>query len=78
MWNSYPNISAITLDRYLSDHRPILLRESTTDYGPSPFRFYHHWLEVEGFRKFVVDTWSSAPGDNRNDMRNLMKKLKFL
>nr|GEX23642.1 RNA-directed DNA polymerase, eukaryota [Tanacetum cinerariifolium] len=25
MWNSYPNISAITLDRYLSDHRPILL-----------------------------------------------------
>nr|GFC71421.1 RNA-directed DNA polymerase, eukaryota, reverse transcriptase zinc-binding domain protein [Tanacetum cinerariifolium] len=33
---------------------------------------------VEGFRKFVVYTWSSAPGDNRNDMRNLMKKLKFL
>nr|GEX47737.1 RNA-directed DNA polymerase, eukaryota, reverse transcriptase zinc-binding domain protein [Tanacetum cinerariifolium] len=48
MWNSYPNISAITLD------------------------------QVEGFRKFVVDTWCSAPGDNRNDMRNLMKKLKFL
>nr|GFA11514.1 putative reverse transcriptase domain-containing protein [Tanacetum cinerariifolium] len=24
----------------------------------------------------VVDTWSSAPGDNRNDMRNLTKKLK--
>nr|GEU86935.1 NBS-containing resistance-like protein [Tanacetum cinerariifolium] len=52
MWNSYPNISAITLDRYLSDHRLILLRESTTDYGPSPFRFYHHWLEVEGFRNY--------------------------
>nr|GFA90121.1 hypothetical protein [Tanacetum cinerariifolium] len=29
-------------------------------------------------RKFVVDTWSLAPGDNHNDMRNLMKKLKFL
>nr|GFC37578.1 hypothetical protein [Tanacetum cinerariifolium] len=34
--------------------------------------------EVEGFRKFIVDTWSSAPRDNRNDMRILMKKLKFL
>ncbi|GJR92155.1 RNA-directed DNA polymerase, eukaryota, reverse transcriptase zinc-binding domain protein [Tanacetum coccineum] len=28
-----PNLSAITLDRFLSDHRPILLRESTHDYG---------------------------------------------
>ncbi|GJY27278.1 RNA-directed DNA polymerase, eukaryota [Tanacetum coccineum] len=33
-----PNFSAITLDRYLSNHRPILLRESTHDYGPIPFR----------------------------------------
>ncbi|GJZ19994.1 RNA-directed DNA polymerase, eukaryota [Tanacetum coccineum] len=32
-----PNLSAITLDRFLSDHRPILLRESTHDYGPIPF-----------------------------------------
>nr|GFA01458.1 RNA-directed DNA polymerase, eukaryota [Tanacetum cinerariifolium] len=28
-----PNISATTLDRYLSDHRPILLRETQSDYG---------------------------------------------
>ena len=36
----YPSISAITLDRFLSDHRPILLRESTHDYGPIPIRFF--------------------------------------
>ncbi|GKE01199.1 RNA-directed DNA polymerase, eukaryota, reverse transcriptase zinc-binding domain protein, partial [Tanacetum coccineum] len=36
---SCPNISAITLDRFLSDHRPILLRESSFDYGPTPFWF---------------------------------------
>ncbi|GJU28235.1 RNA-directed DNA polymerase, eukaryota [Tanacetum coccineum] len=30
------NISASTLDRYLSDHRPILLREICFDYGPNP------------------------------------------
>ncbi|GKD24834.1 RNA-directed DNA polymerase, eukaryota, partial [Tanacetum coccineum] len=29
-----PNIFAITLDRYLTDHRPILLREVCHDYGP--------------------------------------------
>ncbi|GJW58534.1 RNA-directed DNA polymerase, eukaryota [Tanacetum coccineum] len=43
---SCPNISAITLERFISDHRPILLRETSFDYGPIPFRFYKYWLEV--------------------------------
>ncbi|GKA30033.1 RNA-directed DNA polymerase, eukaryota [Tanacetum coccineum] len=75
---SCPNITAITLDRYLSDHRPILLRESWLDYGPIPFRFYHHWIEVDGFSNFVVDTWKGASGNNSNAMCSLMMKLKFL
>nr|GEX85328.1 RNA-directed DNA polymerase, eukaryota, reverse transcriptase zinc-binding domain protein [Tanacetum cinerariifolium] len=35
-----PNITAVTLDSYLSNHRPILLRESQFDYGPIPFRIF--------------------------------------
>nr|GEY47643.1 RNA-directed DNA polymerase, eukaryota [Tanacetum cinerariifolium] len=31
---TYPHITATTLERYLSDHRPILLRETYNDYGP--------------------------------------------
>ncbi|GJU20617.1 RNA-directed DNA polymerase, eukaryota, reverse transcriptase zinc-binding domain protein [Tanacetum coccineum] len=58
--NSCPNISSITLDRYLSDHRPILMRESHHDYGPSPFRFFHYWFELEGFDTFVKQTWNDA------------------
>ena len=42
-----PSFSAITLDRFLSDHRPILLRESNQDFGPIPFRFFHYWFELE-------------------------------
>ncbi|GKA81666.1 nucleotide-binding alpha-beta plait domain-containing protein [Tanacetum coccineum] len=34
LMSSCPNISAVSLDRYLSDHRPILMRESHYDYGP--------------------------------------------
>ncbi|GJZ68307.1 hypothetical protein Tco_0631547 [Tanacetum coccineum] len=64
--------------RYLSDHRPILLRESRFDYGPSPFRFYHHWLEVDGFNNFVEDMWSVAPGNNSNPLCSMAMKLKFL
>nr|GEY56675.1 RNA-directed DNA polymerase, eukaryota [Tanacetum cinerariifolium] len=39
----FPHLSALCLDRHLSDHRPILLRETNYDYGPSPFRFFHSW-----------------------------------
>ncbi|GJS57898.1 RNA-directed DNA polymerase, eukaryota [Tanacetum coccineum] len=53
LMNSCPNISAITLERFLSDHRPILMRESHYDYGPVPFRFFHYWFEIKGFDKFL-------------------------
>nr|GEX95048.1 RNA-directed DNA polymerase, eukaryota, reverse transcriptase zinc-binding domain protein [Tanacetum cinerariifolium] len=49
--NSFPNINAISLDRFLSDHRPILLKDNRYDYGPTPFRFFHNWLEMAGFQK---------------------------
>ena len=78
LFNSCPHVSAITLDRFLSDHRPILLCETNFDYGPIPFRFFHHWIKLDGFSTFVSDVWNSAPVNNDNGMRNLAGKLKFL
>nr|GEW42912.1 RNA-directed DNA polymerase, eukaryota [Tanacetum cinerariifolium] len=37
----FPSLSFTCLDKYLSDHRPILLRETNVDYGPYPFRFFN-------------------------------------
>nr|GEV76179.1 RNA-directed DNA polymerase, eukaryota [Tanacetum cinerariifolium] len=76
--NTCPNITAITLERYLSDHQLILLRESHFDYGPTPFRFSHHWIEMEGFSKVVEDAWREGPCDESNEMINMMIKLKYL
>nr|GFA15133.1 nucleotide-binding alpha-beta plait domain-containing protein [Tanacetum cinerariifolium] len=76
--NSCPNINAITLERYLSDHRSILLRDAHVDYGPTPFRFFHYWLEMEGFAKMVEDGWRDSPCDRSNALRNLTRKLKHL
>ncbi|GJT61251.1 RNA-directed DNA polymerase, eukaryota, reverse transcriptase zinc-binding domain protein [Tanacetum coccineum] len=73
-----PNITTITLECCLSDHRPILLRESQFDYGLTPFRFFHYWLDMEGFNKIVEDAWSEAPCDDSNAMISMMKKLKYL
>nr|GEW57136.1 RNA-directed DNA polymerase, eukaryota [Tanacetum cinerariifolium] len=33
----FPHLSVLRLDRHLSDHRPIFLRETNYDYGPSLF-----------------------------------------
>ena len=75
---SYPNISSITLDRFFWDHRPILLREVCLDYGPTPFRFYHYWFELEGFHNFVEEIWRDFPNLESNAMCRFMNKLKFV
>nr|GEY13512.1 RNA-directed DNA polymerase, eukaryota [Tanacetum cinerariifolium] len=57
---SFPTISAICLDRHLSDHCPILLNEIHTDYGPTPFRVYHSWFKRDGFDALVENAESNA------------------
>ncbi|GJW74963.1 RNA-directed DNA polymerase, eukaryota [Tanacetum coccineum] len=78
LFNSCPNLYARSLERYLSDHRPILLRESYFDYGPIPFRFFHYWCEVEGFRNVVENAWKECPNTGQNVMFRLLGKLKYL
>ncbi|GJV53561.1 RNA-directed DNA polymerase, eukaryota [Tanacetum coccineum] len=65
-------------DRFLSDHRPILMRESHHDYGPTPFRFYHYWFNLDGFDNFVEQAWMNAPICDPNAMVKFSKKLRYL
>nr|GEV84792.1 RNA-directed DNA polymerase, eukaryota [Tanacetum cinerariifolium] len=78
LWRCYPDMSSITLDRFLSNHMPILMRESHHDYGPIPFRFYHFWFDLDDFDKFVEDTWMNAPLGDTNAMVKFSKKLRYL
>ncbi|GJY16658.1 RNA-directed DNA polymerase, eukaryota [Tanacetum coccineum] len=55
----YPSLSSLCLDRHLSDHRPIIMRESVVDYEPSPFRVFHSWFAKDGFDKLVDDSWKN-------------------
>ncbi|GKD63925.1 hypothetical protein Tco_1306033, partial [Tanacetum coccineum] len=64
--SAFPLISAICLDRHLSDHRPILLKEVFSDFGPTQFRFYHSWLELPGFDDLVSKFWNSFTLDDSN------------
>nr|GEW26121.1 cytochrome P450 71AV8-like [Tanacetum cinerariifolium] len=74
----FPHLSALCLDRHLSDHRPILLRETNYDYGPSPFWFFHSWFAMEGFNSFVETTWKSLNIVEPNGLIRLKKKLQAL
>ncbi|GJV17585.1 RNA-directed DNA polymerase, eukaryota [Tanacetum coccineum] len=74
----YPSISALCLDRHLSDHRPILLREVLSDFGPTPFRFYQSWLRMEGFDSMVEHAWLSFSHSDSNAMVRFKKKLQDL
>ncbi|GJZ10125.1 RNA-directed DNA polymerase, eukaryota [Tanacetum coccineum] len=74
----FPSITAICLDRHLSDHRPILLRDVQLDFGPIPFRFYHSWFCYDRFDEMVEQTWRKFSYSDRNAMIRFKKKLKDL
>ncbi|GJT67848.1 RNA-directed DNA polymerase, eukaryota [Tanacetum coccineum] len=74
----FPSLSAICLDRHLSDHRPILMRELVVDYGPSPFRMFSSWFSKQGFDKIVEDTWNNSIFKETNSIVLLKKKLQAL
>ncbi|GJY71915.1 RNA-directed DNA polymerase, eukaryota [Tanacetum coccineum] len=75
---SFPYLLALCLDRNLSDHRHILMQELSIDYGPTPFRFFHSWFNLDGFDKMVEDRWKSLATVDSNGMINLKKKLQAL
>ncbi|GJR39917.1 RNA-directed DNA polymerase, eukaryota [Tanacetum coccineum] len=78
IFTSFPHISAVCLDRHLSDHRPIILREKLTDFGATPFCFYHSWLSIPGFDQLVNSSRNSFNFDDSNGMIRFKKKLQCL
>lgn len=57
---SFFYITGMVLDKYIPDHRPILLLEHCLDYDPTPFRIFHSWFMIDGFDDIVRDSWSTA------------------
>ncbi|WJX23785.1 hypothetical protein P8452_12974 [Trifolium repens] len=49
------------LPRDVSDHCPILLRYSSSDWGPKPFQFNNYWLKNNEFKGVVARTWNENP-----------------
>ncbi|GKB88883.1 RNA-directed DNA polymerase, eukaryota [Tanacetum coccineum] len=78
----FPHLSGICLDRHLSDHRPILLREVIFDYGPSPFRMVRFKKKLQILKKkirlWVNDYRKKQSGhleELRSNLRDIDKEL---
>nr|GEX21650.1 RNA-directed DNA polymerase, eukaryota, reverse transcriptase zinc-binding domain protein [Tanacetum cinerariifolium] len=78
IFSIFPSITAVCLDRHLSDHRPIIICEVQVDFGPIPFRFYHSWISLEGFddlkvriQAWIKDKRSSVSGEKDSIKKEL-------
>ncbi|XP_071717983.1 uncharacterized protein [Rutidosis leptorrhynchoides] len=75
----WPNTSSKTLDRDLSDHCPIILRNNLIDSGPKPIRVFDAWLDLKDADYVVERAWSIPTIGNRPDciFRNKLKNVKL-
>ena len=68
----------VALDRKLSDHCPIVLKDMDVDYGPKPFRVFDIWLEEADINQIVSNAWSKEVKGSRPDcvFRDKLKNVK--
>ncbi|XP_035830838.1 uncharacterized protein LOC110866714 [Helianthus annuus] len=49
----WPTASVLALNREVSDHRPLMLTTTPSDFGHIPFRCFNSWMEIPGFLDLV-------------------------
>nr|GFA93738.1 RNA-directed DNA polymerase, eukaryota [Tanacetum cinerariifolium] len=76
--SNFSSIMGVCLDRHLSDHRPILLKEIHSDFGPSPFHLYHSLFKWDGFDAMIEQTWKPFSHFDSNRLIRFKKKLQDL
>ncbi|GKV27606.1 hypothetical protein SLEP1_g36762 [Rubroshorea leprosula] len=63
------------LNRTVSDHCPVLLKNERVDWGPKPFKFFDAWLQVPGCKELIRNTWNSTAVEGWYGFK-LKEKLK--
>ena len=76
--DTWPASIQSTLSRNFSDHCPIILRSTTIDWGPKPFRVLDCWLSDPSFKETVKNCWLSSqlPGWGGFVLKEKIKILK--
>nr|GEV39733.1 hypothetical protein [Tanacetum cinerariifolium] len=73
-WGSVFNVhGANAFNSFISNSGLNDIQEVISDFGPTPFRFYHFWLGLPGFDDFVTKSWNSFVLDDSNGMIRFKK-----
>ncbi|GJS75871.1 putative RNA-directed DNA polymerase [Tanacetum coccineum] len=76
------SLSVVALDRKLSDHCPIVLKDIDLDFGPKPFCIFDVWLEESDIDQVVLRAWGMNVKSSRRDcvfrdkLKNVEAELK--
>ncbi|XVF77249.1 hypothetical protein PTKIN_Ptkin14bG0027900 [Pterospermum kingtungense] len=73
----FPNLVQKLWPKSLSDHNPVTLESLKSNWGPIPFRFYNHWMDLDGFRELVKSQWERLSSNNTNPL-TLWSKFRDL
>ncbi|GKB15146.1 transposon TX1, partial [Tanacetum coccineum] len=78
-WVNLANLAVVAIDRKLSDHCPIFLKDMDLDFGPKPFRFFDTWLEEKDIGQVVAGAWEKEVRSSRPDcrFRDKLKNVKM-
>ncbi|GJT17816.1 RNA-directed DNA polymerase, eukaryota, reverse transcriptase zinc-binding domain protein [Tanacetum coccineum] len=75
-----PDVRVTAIDRLWSDHNPILLHVSKSDFGPTPFKLFHSWLLRDSFDKSTEEKIKAvfANDDDRDSRIKLLQEVDRL
>ncbi|XP_071688703.1 uncharacterized protein [Rutidosis leptorrhynchoides] len=75
----WKDLSVHPLDRGVSDHCPLILRDKYIDYGPKPFKIFNEWFKCDGVDEIVNKACSKPVRSKRLDcmFRDKLKNVKF-
>ncbi|KAL4388335.1 hypothetical protein GQ457_09G021820 [Hibiscus cannabinus] len=69
----FPDVSQYTLNRALSDHCPVLLKEGQRVATHRPFKWFNHWAEDPDFDKMIKEKCSSIKRKGIGEKLRLVK-----
>jgi len=74
----WPGSKQYVLSRQVSDHCALVVKNSTIDWGPKPFRTFDVWQQADRFKEVVKKAWDNVVvrGNSLEDIKVKFKRLK--
>lgn len=73
--DTFQDLSCMSLDLSISDHKLVFLSQKSEDYGPRPFKFFNSWMVEVGFDQLVLSSWCNFEDISNDNPSIRLKKV---